>query len=77
MNNIICECGGDVVKLPDGYQCLKCQLKVLNKFMYCELSNEQIQALFFKEELEFNDIVSKNGYKINVKIYANNRELCI
>jgi hypothetical protein len=71
MKNIICECGGDVLKYDDGYQCTKCKLKVYNKFMGKDLSFVQIQNLFFQEGIEFSNIKSKDGYRINAVLYAN------
>ncbi|MBT3281141.1 MAG: hypothetical protein HOF69_04345 [Campylobacteraceae bacterium] len=70
IKNFKCECGGDVLKLDDGYECTMCKLKVYNKFMNYKLSDEQIQKLFYSDMIECNNIKLNDGYIINAQIYS-------
>ena len=75
IENFKCECGGNIFKLEDGYECNKCKLQVYNKFMGRTLSCEEVHKLFSSDMIEFNNIKTKDGYRINAIIYSNDMKL--
>jgi len=71
----LCECGGDVTQISNGYKCSSCEKIIWSKFMNKLLTFRQIKRLFKGDELKLTNLKSQRGNIFNAEIYYINNEL--
>jgi len=72
-----CECGGEVIKIPKGYKCIKCEKIVWDKFVNKELKLSEVKQLFKGESLYLKNLKSKQGNIFNAEIFFTNQEISL
>jgi len=71
----LCECGGEVTQITNGYKCNACEKIIWSRFMNKLLTFRQIKRLFKGDELKLTNLKSQRGNIFNAEIYYVNNEL--
>ena len=71
----LCECGGEVTQISNGYKCNSCEKIIWDRFMNKLLTFKQIKRLFKGDELKLTNLKSQRGNIFNAEIYYVNNEL--
>jgi len=71
----LCECGGEVTKISQGYKCNSCEKIIWERFMNKLLTFRQVKRLFKGDELKLTNLKSQRGNIFNAEIYYINNEL--
>jgi len=71
----LCECGGEVTQISQGYKCKGCEKIVWERFMNKLLTFKQIRRLFKGDELKLTNLKSQRGNIFNAEIFYVNNEL--
>ena len=71
----LCECGGEVTQISQGYKCTSCEKIIWEKFMNKLLTFKQIKRLFKGDGLKLNNLKSQRGNIFNAEIFYVNNEL--
>jgi len=73
----LCECGGDVTKIGQGYKCGDCEKIVWERFMNKILTFKQIRRLFKGGGLKLNNLKSQRGNIFNAEIFHVENEISL
>ncbi|RLA83442.1 MAG: hypothetical protein DRG78_04380 [Epsilonproteobacteria bacterium] len=71
----LCECGGEVTHINQGYKCGKCEKIVWERFMNKLLTFRQIRRLFKGDSLALKNLKSQRGNIFNAEIFYTNNDL--
>ena len=71
----LCECGGTVTKINQGYKCNSCEKIIWDRFMNKVLTITQVKRLFTGDGLKLVNLKSQRGNIFNAEIYYVNNEL--
>ena len=71
----LCQCGGEVTQISNGYKCNSCEKIIWSRFMNKLLTFRQIKRLFKGDELKLTNLKSQRGNIFNAEIYYVNNEL--